>query len=157
MRILAFILLVLSYASFAEQETNTAPTEKPALSPIIIDGYLDEAQLKAQFEKVQATLDTSKPYKWEFRFTGNIMSSLETFAQLAHRLDFWPVALETDVSGDLYWLYIQKTHQYNQDDFIKEVSELFRMADYMKLRGFDGFSIDHPDTTPSVKEEKEAA
>jgi hypothetical protein len=108
-----------------------------------LDGYLNEGELKQQFEKVvNSGIDTSQPYKWEFRFTSTIMSNLENFAQIAHSLEFWPVALESDVIGDKYWLYIQKTHQYDEEDFVKEITQLFKMAAYANLDAFDGFSIE---------------
>ncbi|WP_395338801.1 ribonuclease E inhibitor RraB [Ningiella sp. W23] len=148
MRTLALIALVLSVSlsaseSFAEQQVKD---EKQELQVITLDGYMDEAALKKQYADLSANgLDLSKKYKWEFRFTGAVMPSLENFAQLAHRFGFWPVALESDINGDTYWLHIQKTDIYDEEKFIYEVSQLFEMADYMKLKAFDGFSVDHPD------------
>ncbi|WP_164084635.1 ribonuclease E inhibitor RraB [Alteromonas flava] len=151
MRLLALLLLSFSVAISAAdegdqtikvQDSNTEERE------IVLDGHLSTAQLAEQFEAIQAQgIDTSKPYKWEFRFTAKVMSSLENFSQMAHALDFWPVALESDVKGGKYWLYIQKTHQYNKSEFVDEVTTLFKMADYGNLDSFDGFSIDKPDTT----------
>lgn len=109
-----------------------------------LDGSLDEFELKQQFVRLAENgIDTSKEYKWEFRFQGKIMSSLEEFAQMAHIYGFWPVALESTVDGGMYWLYIQKTDTYTEEKFIKEVSGLFEMAKLQNLSRFDGFSIDH--------------
>ena len=120
-------------------------TEK---STNLLDGALDEFELKQQFAQLAENgIDTSKEYKWEFRFQGKIMSSLEEFAQMAHLYGFWPVALESTVDGGMYWLYIQKTDTYTEEKFVKEVSGLFEMAKRRNLSRFDGFSIDHAATS----------
>ncbi len=152
MRLIALLLFSFSMSAVAADkatETNVdkeSKAEAQTADIIPLDGYLTEEELKAQFEKIVSSgLDVSQPYKWEFRFTSKIMSSLEDFAQIAHMLEFWPVGLESDVSGEKYWLYIQKTHQYYEDDFVREVTQLFKMAAYAKLDTFDGFSIERPD------------
>jgi hypothetical protein len=151
MRIMTLLLLTVALSSCAAENKDNDIVE---LSDKVADnskvltlpGHLTQAQLVKRFQEIQAGgIDTSKPYKWEFRFTSKIMSSLEDFAQTAHILNFWPVALESDISGDKYWLHIQKTHQYTQDEFVSDVTKLFEMAEYRKLNSFDGFSIDNPD------------
>ena len=111
-----------------------------------LDGFLDEEALRAQFQELKANgIESETKYKWEFRFQGKIMSSLEDFAQLAHIYDFWPVVLESSVDGSMYWLYIQKTDSYNEEKFVKEGSDLFKMAEMRNLTRFDGFSVDYAD------------
>ncbi|MBT0585054.1 ribonuclease E inhibitor RraB [Alteromonas oceanisediminis] len=148
MRILVLLFLAVSIATYAEEQPSVEPLNTDYTDQSVkLNGAISKEELVKQFEKIQASgLDTSQPYKWEFRFTSNVMSSLEDFAQTAHLLDFWPVALESDTKGETYWLYIQKTHQYDQDEFVYEVDQLFKMAEYRKLNTFDGFSIDSPDT-----------
>ena len=152
MRIFALLVFSFSLSAFASQEgtgpvVETEPKANEQQADIIpLDGYMTKDELKQQFQKiVDSGIDVSKPYKWEFRFTGKVMASLENFSQIAHSLEFWPVALESDVSGEMYWLYIQKTHQYYEDDFVREATQLFKMAAYTKLDTFDGFSIERPD------------
>lgn len=113
----------------------------------VLDGYLNREELKEQYSKlVESGIDTTENYKWEFRFQGRIMSSLEDFAQWAHIFDFWPVALESSIDGEMYWLYIQKTDVYSEEKFVKEVSTLFEMAKKKRLSRFDGFSVDYPES-----------
>lgn len=154
MRTSALLLLSILLSACASEQpqveaSQSVETDTVANTPqvLTLPGHLSEAQLIQKFEEIQASgIDTSQSYKWEFRFTSNIMSSLEDFAQTAHILNFWPVALESDPTGSKYWLYIQKTHQYTQSEFVEEVTTLFKMAEYRKLDSFDGFSIDRPDT-----------
>ncbi|WP_334021615.1 ribonuclease E inhibitor RraB [Alteromonas sp. S015] len=118
-----------------------------AKSTNILDGALDLFELKQQYQQLEENgIDTSKEYKWEFRFQGRIMSSLEDFAQMAHLYGFWPVALESTTDGGMYWLYIQKTDTYTEEKFVEEISGLFEMAKRHSLSRFDGFSIDHAAT-----------
>jgi len=157
MRILALLFLSFSLNAHAieedtKTETDNAKTtqEQKNKKQIKLGGHLNEEDLIKQFEAISDKgIDLSQRYKWEFRFTAKVMSSLENFAQYAHSLGFWPVALESDITGDTYWLYIQKTSQYTQEEFVFETTQLFKMADYAKLDTFDGFSIDKPDTAES--------
>ena len=150
MRLLVVLFFTFSLSANATTELASEPTQtkvSQADDKVLVEGQLTEEQLKSQFQKiVNSGIDVSQSYKWEFRFTAKVMASLEDFAQIAHSLNFWPVALESDVTGDKYWLYIQKTHQYNEEEFVSEVTKLFKMAAYANLDTFDGFSIDHPDT-----------
>ncbi|MFC3093076.1 ribonuclease E inhibitor RraB [Alteromonas sediminis] len=155
---MAILFLGLSINAYAAEDKVKSVTEtdiqveQQASTELMLAGHMDEEQLKQQFTEIREKgLDLSKDYKWEFRFTAKMMSSLEDFAQYAHSLGFWPVALESDVSGDNYWLYIQKTYQYTEEDFVNEVTQLFKMAEYAKLSTFDGFSIDKPDDTTAQK------
>lgn len=146
--------------STANSTANSAPADaKDAVkSTNFLDGALDEFELRQQFAQLEENgIDTSKEYKWEFRFQGKIMSSLEEFAQMAHLYGFWPVALESTVDGGMYWLYIQKTDTYTEEKFVEEVSGLFEMAKRRSLSRFDGFSIDHAEKASNDSNIEQAA
>ncbi|MBU3023406.1 ribonuclease E inhibitor RraB [Aestuariibacter sp. A3R04] len=131
-----------------EPKANAVVDDKSGKVRYVMEGYLTKDELREQFAKIKESgIDLTKPYKWEFRFTAKVMSTLEDFTQTAHMLEFWPVALESSVNGDMYWLYIQKTQIYDEELFVDEISKLMNMAEYWKIRTFDGFSVDYPDTT----------
>lgn len=147
-----FILLSVfsAGASLKSENANEVANNKKDLSKASVehqlDGFLTPEELKDQYRRLlEGGIEAGKNYKWEFRFQGRIMSSLEEFAQLSHMFDFWPVALESTIDGEMYWLYIQKTDSYNEEKFVKQVSALFEMAKHQRLTRFDGFSVDHPD------------